>query len=246
MAGFEITAILSGHREGRLAVATLRSFNASIAAAREADFSVEPMHVLDRPDELTRDIFTAYATEGTVRVEVNYGDQGLARNDAVARSAGRYIAMLDGDDLWQQDWLVLAKQFLDEIGDEKVVAHPEFNYFFDGQATCFRQIDQESPDFDIDVLRLRNYWDALSMCHRSMHETYPYAKRDVRAGWAHEDWRWNVSTIADGIRHKIVPDTVLFKRRQKDSQNVRASRNKCRFRRSGLASYSHPFYKHFE
>ncbi|MDZ7839286.1 MAG: hypothetical protein U5R46_00480 [Gammaproteobacteria bacterium] len=48
MSEFEISAILSGHREGRLAVTTLRSFNTSIAVAREAGFSVEPIQYLDR------------------------------------------------------------------------------------------------------------------------------------------------------------------------------------------------------
>ncbi|MDZ7839285.1 MAG: glycosyltransferase family A protein [Gammaproteobacteria bacterium] len=191
-------------------------------------------------------MFAAYATDGTARVEVDYGDQGLARNDAVAHSTGRYIAMLDGDDLWQRNWLVLAWQFIDQNGDDRLSRSSRVQLFFEGQANYFRQIDQDSPDFDIDVLRLRNYWDALSMCHRGIHETFPYAKRDIRAGWAHEDWQWNVSTIANGIRHKIVPNTVVFKRRQKASQNIRASYNKSRIRRSELASYSHPLYKNFQ
>ncbi|MCQ0971234.1 glycosyltransferase family 2 protein [Paracoccus sp. TK19116] len=245
MAGPDLSVIVSGHREGRLAVASLRSMQAAVAAATSAGISVQPILVLDRPDDLTRRVFKAHADGATIEVEVDAGDQGVARNAAVAQSDGRWIAMLDADDLFQESWLVRASRFLDEIGDAGVIAHPEFNYFFEGQATIFRQIDQDSPDFDIDHIRLHNYWDALAMCDRSIHEAHPYALRDIQNGWAFEDWHFNVVTLGNGIRHKVVPDTVIFKRRQKDSQTLRATGNRSRFRRTPMASYSHPIYKHF-
>ena len=247
MAEPDLSVIVSGHREGRMAVTSLRSMEAAVAAARHAGLVVQTVLVLDRPDDLTRRLFQAHADahSGTLQVEVDAGDQGIARNEAIGRSDGRRIAMLDADDLFQQSWLVRASRFLDEIGDARVVAHPEFNYFFEGQATIFRQIDQDSPDFDIDHIRLHNYWDALAMCDRKVHEDHPYAKRDIQNGWAFEDWHFNVLTLGDGIRHKVVPDTVIFKRRQKDSQTLRATGNRSRFRRTPMASYSHPIYKQF-
>ena len=48
--------------------------------------------------------------------------------------------------------------------------------------------------------------------------------------------------MAAGKIHKVVPDTVIFKRRQKDSQTIRASQNKSKNRPNALSLYDHPFF----
>lgn len=239
---FRISAIVTGHREKRLSVATLRSFARAVEVARTEGFTVEPLMCLDRPDPLTESLFRDLSPTGARVISMDHGDQGKVRNDAVIEASGDHVAFLDGDDLWQASWLVRAARYLDEAGTGDIIAHPEYNYFFEGQATIFRQIDQDAPEFDIDLLRVRNYWDALCMAPRALYLAYPFAHRDIPNGWALEDWQWNEDTIAAGLRHKIVPDTVLFKRRQKESQHSRASQGKAMHRRNGMSSYSAPIY----
>ncbi|MFD1881670.1 glycosyltransferase family A protein [Paracoccus pacificus] len=241
-----ISAIVTGHRERRLSIPTLRSFGNAIADAQAQGYTVEAILCLDRPDTLTEEIFHRFAPPKARILTMDHGDQGKVRNDAVVAATGQFVAFLDGDDLWQKSWLHRAADFLIASGRDDYVAHPAYNYFFEGQATTFRQIDQDSPDFDIDLLRMRNYWDALSMAPRSIHERFPYAHRDIPNGWALEDWQWNEETIAAGIRHKIVPDTVLFKRRQKESQHSRAAKSKATHRRNGMTSYSAPIFAAFD
>lgn len=237
----DLTAIIVGHREGRLSVASLRSFQRTIDAARAAGYSCEAFYYLDRPDTVTRAVFEQYKDADGILREVDFGDQGHTRNEAIVHSTGKYTAFLDADDLWTVDWLTKAMQYLADKPDTHI-AHPAFNYFFEEQATVFSQVDQESTEFWPDLLRIGNYWDALCLCPTQIYRDHPFYTRDIPNGWAFEDWYWNCETVAAGIVHKIVPDTVLFKRRQRVSQTIRASRNKSMIRANPLSRYDHPLF----
>lgn len=237
----DLTCIITGHREGRLVVPSLRSFWAAIEVARNAGFNVEALLCLDRPDDLTKSLFTKFRRDAGDIDVYDVGDQGKVRNGAVTRAKGKYCAFLDADDLWSDDWLVTALTYLQDK-PETHIAHPEFNYFFEQQATIFTHIDQESPEFRLDLLRIRNYWDALCVCPTQIYRDIPFCDRDIAGGYAYEDWFWNCETVAAGCVHKVVKDTVLFKRRQENSQTVKASTNKSLTRRHPLLDFGHPMY----
>lgn len=237
----DLTCVITGHREGRLAVPSLRSFWVAVEAARAASYKVEVLLCLDRPDQLTQKIFQTFKGDAASVDEYDEADQGKVRNAAVSKAKGRYIAFLDADDLWSEPWLVQALEFLHDKPSTHI-AHPEFNYFFEKQATIFTHIDQESPEFQLDLLRVANYWDALCVCPAAIHREIPFCERDIAGGYAYEDWFWNCETVAAGKIHKVVPGTVLFKRRQASSQTIKASANKSLTRVHPLLSYGHPLY----
>jgi glycosyltransferase involved in cell wall biosynthesis len=238
---FDLTCVLTGHREGRLAIPSLRSFWIAIEHARAAGYKVQTILCLDRPDALTQSIFESFKKQTDELIICDYGDQGKVRNEAVDKAKGKYTAFLDGDDLWSRPWLQQGLEFLAEQGSG-VIAHPEFNYFFEKQGSYYCQIDQEAPEFRMDLLRIANYWDALSICETKCHVDHPFCERDIEAGWAYEDWFWNCETLAAEYKHKIVPNTVLFKRRQKTSQTIKAWTNKSLIRYNPLSSYDNPIY----
>ena len=238
---YDLTCVITGHREGRVAVASLRSFAIAIADAEACGLRVEALYYLDNPDDLTREMFKRYARSSSQIVELSLADQGLVRNAAVDRAGGRLTAFLDGDDLWARTWLSTAVAFL-RAQPGRVIAHPQYNYFFESTATIFCHQDEEEASFDLDLLRVVNYWDALCVCETQLYRDFPFSKRAMDDGWAYEDWFWNCETVAAGVRHKIVPNTILFKRRQKLSQTIRASTNKSRIRVNPLSSYSFPLY----
>lgn len=243
----DLTCVITGHREGRLSVASLRSFAIAVAHARARGYTVQTLYCLDRPDRLTEELFRHYATEtgetGNVQI-FDFGDQGHVRNAAINLAEGHYTACLDGDDLWSEIWLVQALEFLADKPDTHI-AHPAYNYFFEKQASLYCHVDQESPEFRMDLLRVVNYWDALCVCPTALYREFPFYTRDIAGGWAYEDWFWNCETVAAGKIHKVVPDSILFKRRQKLSQTIRASTNKSMIKPSRLHDYSSPLYDGF-
>jgi hypothetical protein len=239
---FDITAAVIVHREGALAAASIRSLEAAAALAEAAGLTIERSYVLDRPDTATRSLIEQMCPAPWQGIILDAGDQGAARNHAAETARGQYIAFLDGDDLWGQSWLVRAHAAAAGLRPEAII-HPEFAYFFEGDATILRHVDQDDPEFDLDLLRAVNYWDGLCFCRTAIYRAHPYAPRDLARGWALEDWHWNCETLNAGYRHRIAPETVIFKRRRAGSQTAGARLHNALPRRSALGDYAAPIYR---
>ena len=235
---FDLTAIATFHKEGMIAGASFRSLLEAVEHSRSTlSLQVEIMLVLDRPDKFTLDFVSELASAHSITViESDFGDQGKSRNNAVLQSKGEYIAFLDGDDLWGYNWLTTAYEFI-KSSSRTIIAHPNYCVFFENANSVLINIDQEDPSFDLDYLRIGNYWDAMCMAHRNVHLDYPYCERNISRGIAYEDWHWNCETISAGIVHKVVPETIHFKRRQLTSQTIEASSTHALMPRSKLTSY---------
>lgn len=232
----DISAVITAHREGTMAGVSLRSLISAVAVAREAGLVVEILVVLDDPNDTTRAVFADCVDDGISVLEVSFKDQGLVRNYAVGVSKGRYIAFLDGDDLWGENWLPTAFDMCQsEAG--KIIAHPELDWFFGASNNLFFHADQTDPGFDPAFLRFGNYWDALCLAPREAYERHPYSHREVQQGYAYEDWLWNIETLDDGFVHRVVPGTIHFKRRRNGSQTMIASGSKTLTRPHRFFSY---------
>ena len=212
----DVTAVLTVHAEGVLAGPSFVSFDQAIEAARQSGLMVEGLIVMDRPDAATREEFSGVASRYRVLLS-DAGDPGLARNAGVEAASGRFVSFLDGDDLWSREWLVLAHR-LCAAEPDGIVAHSEVNVVFGEAHAMWWHIDSRDPDFDVDYLRIGNYWDAMSFAARAIHRQYPYMANDLRRGFGHEDWHWNCVTLENGIDHRPVAGTVHFKRRRRGSQ----------------------------
>lgn len=232
-----ITAIITAHREGIMAGLSLKSFLDCIAHAESGGLSVEKFIVLDRANAATRDVFADADGYGAIVIETDFGDQGQARNAAIKRSRGNYVAFLDADDLWSYNWLLEAHR-LCETDPGRIIAHPEFNWFFHNNNYIYVKTDQNDPDFSYEFLRVINYWDALCLAPLRAYTDFPLYDRDLKGGFAFEDWHWNCVTVEAGFIHRVVMETVHFKRRRESSQTLDASKRRALMRPTALSDYA--------
>jgi glycosyltransferase involved in cell wall biosynthesis len=217
----DITAILTAHEEGSMVGVSFRSMLAAVRVATEAGLDVEMLVVLDEPDEATREMLAEVNTHGARLLEVSCGDQGPVRNHAVRESRGRFIAFLDGDDLWTENWLVAAHALC--AAEPRTIAHPYADWVFgEGRSLSFPP-DQTDPQFDPATLRVTNAWDALCLAPREAYLDHPFQARALAQGYAFEDWLWNLHTVQAGYVHRVVRDTIHFKRSRSGSQFRHAS-----------------------
>lgn len=219
MAQPDVTVVVTAHHETVVCGPTMRAADLAIAEARDRGFVVEAIVALDCPSDATREYFAQEQLDHWVRFELDEGDLGRARNAVVPQTSGRYIAFLDADDMFSENWLAEGIAALDVAGDEgrRIIAHPELNVVFDGGRSVLVRIDQRSPLFAPHFSYLRSYYDSMCLTPREAHLEFPYSARDIPNGLSFQDWQFTIETMAAGWEHVVVPDTIIFKRRRDES-----------------------------
>lgn len=227
MAEFDITVVVTAHNETLVTGPTMQAAEISIAYAEANGFSVERVIALDKATDDCRACMTQPAYDDWTKIELQEGDLGRTRNAIVSELKGRFIAFLDSDDLFSENWLAEAAEVLIEAekASERVIVHPELNWFFDGGSMVRAKPGQDDPLFVPEFFALSNYYDSMCMAPREAHLEFPYVSRDIPNGLSFQDWQFNIETIAGGWKHRIARDTIIFKRRR-DSSLVTESRDR--------------------
>ncbi|MBO0729440.1 MAG: glycosyltransferase family 2 protein [Acidimicrobiaceae bacterium] len=229
MSGTDLTVIVTAHDETVVCGPTMRSADIAVDFARAAGFSVQTVVALDNATEATTEYFHQQAFSQWEKWPTHEGDPGRARNTVMPRTAGRWIALLDADDLFSENWLADGLGVLSaaEERGERVIAHPEVNLMFDGGIALNHNIGQDSPLFTPYFLYARNCYDTLCLSPRQAHLDVPYGGRDIANGLSREDWQYGIETMARGWKHVVVPDTIIFKRRREFGMMTESSSNKA-------------------
>ena len=225
----DLTLIVTAHDETAVCGPTMRSADLAVEVARERGLSVQTIIGLDAATEATSAYFMQPHFDHWERRVMQEGDLGKVRNALVPECDGRYIAFLDADDLFSENWLAEGVAALDAAAErgERAIAHPELNVIFDANRSILHNIDQTSPLFTPHYLYFRHYYDSLCMAPREAHLEVPYVTRDVPNGLSYQDFQFTIETLAADWRHIVVRDTIIFKRRRDVSlvteSNIRKS-----------------------
>lgn len=215
----ELTVIVTAHDETLVCGPTMQAADAAIACAEAAGITVERIIVLDNATGATKAWFGQPAFDSWDRIEMEEGDVGRVRNAMIPRTKGRFVAFLDSDDLFSENWLREGVQRLRraEAAGERAIAHPELNWLFDGAHSVYYKPNQDDPLFTPYYLYTMNYYDSLCMAPREAYLEFPYVHRDIPNGLSFQDWQFSIETMAGGWKHVNARDTIIFKRRRDDS-----------------------------
>ena len=216
MTDTDLTLVVTAHNETVVCGPTMASADRAVAAARDAGYTVQTVIALDRATEATTEYFHQSDFDHWERWAMDEGDLGRVRNAIAPRTEGRYIAYLDADDLFSENWLAKGLAALEAARHrgERAIAHPEVIITFDGAVGLHQNVDQSSPLFTPYFLYARNLYDSLCLTPREAHLEVPYIHRDIPNGLSYQDWQFAVETMSRGWNHVLVTDTIIFKRRR--------------------------------
>lgn len=217
----DVTVIINLHREGKACVPSIRSALAAVRRAGSAGTACEVILVLDRSDQTTLDVAKEFGQpRGIQLLQIDVGDLGLARNAGVQAAAGRYLAFLDGDDLWGDEWLLRAHRAATR--EEHIVWHPQLSLIHGAAVRAVLHPNSDDATFDHDRFSLHNSWTALSFAARDVFLEVPFPVNRLDDGFGFEDWSWNEEILRRGLHHRTVPETFHAISLREDASSLKA------------------------
>jgi glycosyltransferase involved in cell wall biosynthesis len=214
-----LSILLTFNSEGSYVFATQKALLRMIEKLPQ-NFDHEVLVALDRADEFTtQEVKKRFGQQATVFV-TNFGNPGEARNFLVDKSKGEFISILDGDDLWSDNWLACALEMA--VLSPGKIFHPEIAFYFyesDIDLPFARGASPFSKSHFVvhqangmsnseHMTKVVNFWTAHCLASKSIFKAIPYKPNNRILALGIEDWSWNIATIGRGIEHESVPNTV--------------------------------------
>lgn len=213
----EVSVILTFHDEGLVVHKTFLALRRMLKKLDDNRISYEVISHIDNGDKVTTDYIEGIADEWGMKVLKNsFGEPSSSRNYAIREARGKYVCLMDGDDIFSEDWLVDAYHMQESLGEEAIL-HPEYNITFgvNEQPRIWKMSNSFDIDTDLLILFGRNRWCAGTFLKREVGVRVPYEAATGCYGF--EDWWYNCETRCLGIKHLVVPGSVIFYRVRKDS-----------------------------
>lgn len=209
----QISIISTYHAEGIVAHKTILSLLKCAERLDQENISYEFIINLDNPDTETVKYFKRWRNDSRFRIfEVSFGNPADNRNSAVKEARGKYVSLIDGDDLVSENWLLAAYQLFQQQEQPTVLrpaAHAQFGYE-DESVTVWFMRNSLSKEFDAIQMSYWNLWSNALFTTRDILLENPY-KASVK-GFGFEDYLLNADMRAKDIAQLTVPETVLWYR----------------------------------
>lgn len=206
-----LSVVITAHCEGLIAHKTVMS---ALAGLEKIKQSWEIVVNVDNGDKATRNYFARYTKDPRFVInKTSLGDPGSARNAAIQVARGKYITVLDGDDLLSSSFFEEFFRLVEAHPDKRIMVHPGATMQFGENIplTAWPQFDSDTLEKDAIKLVGVNRWTASSAAEREVFLESPYVPSVD--GYGYEDWWLNQQVVACGVTH-YVADSVLFYRKK--------------------------------
>lgn len=227
----ELSILLAAHREGLIAHKTMLSIERALKELPKLNYEI--IVTIDNGDELTKQYFANYHALPIKVFEINMQDLAASRNFALSKSRGKYIAIIDADDLVSKSWF---KSALEQLKGEKIpaVIHTQYSVNFGTKDIVWEKFNSRSAEEDATIMVWANRWDSAIVTQAEVLKDFPYHSNSK--GFGSEDWHFNSNTLAAGIPHLVSPETVLFVRRKDVSEMTKQATDRRTLHYTNLLS----------
>ena len=206
-----LSIIITAHHEGEIIERAIKSLFVAAKRLKKIDIEYNFLVNVDKGDEKTIKSLKKYENRKDFSIfRTEFGDPGLARNSIIKMATGKYVTLMDADDMISENWLEVAmKRILTEHG--KIVIHPEAELRFDRTKMLSLNLRVDSKkDFWLNKLSLfgDNRWCSIVLGKRELFLENEYS--ESVHGFGYEDYYFNCITTDKKIRHLVAPQTTAF------------------------------------
>lgn len=210
--------IITVHSEGMVLHRTLKSATQSIDYAyKNGKFLSEIVIIKDSvTDSVTLEVLNNWESviDYSIRTyDVDFKSLSLSRNFGISKAKGEYISILDGDDLYTENWIneacsILNQNIADIVHPQVIIGFPYDPYI------RYLNVSRESKY----LLFESNQWPALLMAKKKVFLDIPYVKDEYQ--FAYQDWLWNCQTLAKGYSHLCADNTLMAVRQKEPGKSL--------------------------
>lgn len=215
----DLSIIVTAHAEGVLLHKTLLCIMQAAEQLSSAGYSMETIVHLDTPDQETVEYVQRSRPIEQLKARVftnHFGDPSYSRNYCIKRASGRYVTLIDADDLFSANWPINALRLLESHAENdamnRYIAHPYAAIEFGGMTNLIERKGEIDQATDTLLSVFANRWNVVLMADRRFLLDNPY--EELAKGYGFEDWGLNCKSIHYGMHNLLVPETCLFVRRK--------------------------------
>lgn len=208
----DLSIIVTAHNEGLLAHKTMRSIERALKPLSTSNYTYEILIALDSPDKATDEYFSAYNKLPAKILSENFGDVAQSRNNAIKNARGKFVSLIDADDLMSKNWLIKGLDYLTSHEYGKHVAHAAYTIEFGGFDSIVQKYGTISKEEDTFLSVFSGRWNSAFIAPRDhmLKNVYP----SNSPGYGFEDWHVMNSFIEKDLQNTLIPHTVIFVRRK--------------------------------
>lgn len=215
----ELSIVITAHHEGLLAHKTILSVLRCAEQLEKQNIAYEIIVGLDNPDCATENYYKCWADDARLTIlRCSFSDPAANRNHAVRRARGKYISLIDGDDLISQNFYIEAyKLARQKTGLFALRPNIQLQFGVDEPNNAVWVMgDSFAPDKDALIMMQFNRWAHMLVAPREVFDKVQFVP--AAKGYGYEDYQFNAEMLAAGIPQFIVPQTTFFYRRMAESK----------------------------